>query len=412
MKILYVNDNDLAGRRFNGYDLQQMLNEKGHEAKQLVMSKASTDPNVVSMVNTSAGYFIREQCKALEKRASLQSVFYPFGVHIKEMQEFKEAELVHYHLLFNHYMSLYTFKELAQSKPTVWTLHDPWALTGHCVHPVDCKGWLTGCKNCPHLDRYSPLDEDNAQTIWSLKKEIYKQIDIDIVVASPWMLDMVKRSPLTSHFKNVHLIPFGIDLELFKQRKNRKEVRQRYGIPEGNFAIMFRQDDQEWKGLPYIIDMLRKLKTSRPITIITVGRMGLLEEFKDKYQVIEYDWINDNELLVDLYSSADLFLMPSVAEAFGMMAIESMACSLPVIVFEGTALPSVTFAPQFGISLKKGDVDAFVKAVSKLINSPEECQKIGAIGRKLAEENYSIHDYNKKMIDLYKEILNRKQKRK
>ncbi len=407
MKILYVNDNDLAGRRFNGYDLQQMLNGEGHQAKQLVMAKASTDENVVSIVDTPAGYFIREQCKAMEKRTSLQSVFYPFGLHIKEMKEFKEAELVHYHLIFNHFLSLYTFKELAQSKPTVWTLHDPWALTGHCVHPVDCEGWRTGCKGCPYLDRYSPLEEDNAHTIWNLKKETYKQVDVDIVVASPWMLDLVKRSPLTAHFKNVHLIPFGIDLKIFKQRRNRKEIRQRYGIPKENFVIMFRQDDQEWKGLPYIREMLRKLEASKPITLLTVGRTGLLEEFKNNYQVIEYDWVNDNELLVDLYSSADLFLMPSIAEAFGMMAIESMACSLPVIVFEGTALPSVTFAPEFGVCLRKGDTEAFVEAVSKFINSPEECRKKGRIGRELAERHYSISGYNEKMLNLYKEILTR-----
>jgi len=46
MKILYVNDNDLAGRRFNGHDLQIMLNgKKGYSAKQYVVSKAGDDKN-------------------------------------------------------------------------------------------------------------------------------------------------------------------------------------------------------------------------------------------------------------------------------------------------------------------------------------------------------------------------------
>lgn len=411
MKILYVNDNDLAGRRFNGYDLQQMLNKKGHKAKQLVIAKASKDKNVVSIVKTSAGYFIREQCRELERKLSLQSLIYPFGEQILECKEFKESELVHYHLLFNHFMSLYTFKKLAQIKPTVWTLHDPWALTGHCVHPIDCKGWLTGCKNCPHLDRYAPLEEDNASTIWNFKRDIYKQIEIDIVVASPWMLDMVKRSPLTSHFKNVHLIPFGIDLELFKRKKNHDEIRKRLGIPKENFVMMFRQDAQEWKGLSYIKEMLKNLKPNRAVTILTVGQTGLLTELKKKFSVIEYDWINDNEMMVDLYSSSDVFLMPSIAESFGLMAVEAMACSLPVVVFEGTALPSVTFAPKCGISLRKGDTEQFVNTVEKLINTPEECSKRGILGRQLAEENYDVEKYNEKMIDLYKEILNRKQKK-
>jgi len=412
MKIVYVNDNDLAGRRFNGHDLQIMLNKRGYEAKQLVISKSSDDINTVSMIKSPAGYYVRDKCKELEDNLSLQSLIYPFGEILAQMPEFQEADIVHYHLLFNHFMSLYSFKKLTRMKPTVWTLHDPWALTGHCVHPVDCKGWLTGCHNCPHLDRYSPLKEDNSNSIWNIKKKIYSEIDIDIVVASPWMLDMVKRSPLTSHFKNVHLIPFGIDLQLFKRRNNRKEVRRKLRIPENNFVLMFRQDAQEWKGLPYIEEMLEKLKNKKPVTILTVGRTGLIDKFKEKFQVIEYDWVDDNDLMVDLYSSADAFLMPSIAESFGLMAVEAMACSLPVIVFDGTALPSVTFAPKCGISLKKGDSEQFVKTVEKLINTPEECSKRGILGRQLTEENYDVEKYNERMIDLYKEIINRKQRNK
>ena len=408
MKILYVNDNDLAGRRFNGHDLQIMLNKKkGYSAKQFVISKAGDNENTIPMIKTNGGYFIREKCMEFHNKISMQSVVYPFGELIAESEEFKEADIVHYHLIFNYFMSLYSFKKLTEMKPTVWTLHDPWALTGHCVYPVDCKGWLTGCKNCPYLDRYSPLKEDNASSIWNIKKEIYKNLDIDIVVASQWMYDMVKKSPLTKHFKRVHLIPFGIDLDLFKRRKNREEIRKRLGIGKDDFVIMFRQDPQEWKGLIYIKKMLSKLKTKKLVTILTVGGTGLLNEFKDKYQVIEYEWVNDNNLMVELYSASDLFLMPSVAEAFGLMAVEAMACSLPVIVFEGTSLPSVTFSPECGIALKRGDTDSFVNTVERLISSPKECKDRGDIGRQLAENNYDLERYNSQIINLYEGIVNK-----
>jgi len=402
MKILYVNDNDLAGRRFNGHDLQIMLNKKkGYSAKQFVISKAGDNENTIPMIKTNGGYFIREKCMEFHNKISMQSVVYPFGELIAESEEFKEADIVHYHLIFNYFMSLYSFKKLTEMKPTVWTLHDPWALTGHCVYPVDCKGWLTGCKNCPYLDRYSPLKEDNASSIWNIKKEIYKNLDIDIVVASQWMYDMVKKSPLTKHFKRVHLIPFGIDLDLFKRRKNREEIRKRLGIGKDDFVIMFRQDPQEWKGLIYIKKMLSKLKTKKLVTILTVGGTGLLNEFKDKYQVIEYEWVNDNNLMVELYSASDLFLMPSVAEAFGLMAVEAMACSLPVIVFEGTSLPSVTFSPKCGIALKRGDTDGFVQTVNRLISNPKECRERGNLGRELTVEHYKIGRYHKQLIELY-----------
>lgn len=407
MKILYVNDNDLAGRRFNGHDLQIMLNgKKGYSAKQYVVSKAGDDKNTIPLIKTNGGYFIREKCMEFHKKISMQSVVYPFGEIIRESEEFKEADIVHYHLIFNYFMSLYSFKNLAKLKPTVWTLHDPWALTGHCVYPVDCKGWLSGCKGCPYLDRYAPLEEDNASSIWNIKKDVYKDLDIDIVVASQWMYDMVKKSPLTKHFERVHLIPFGIDLDLFKRKENREEIRKRLGISKGNFVIMFRQA-QDWKGITEIKEMLKALNIEKPVTILTVGGTGMIDEFKDKYQVIEYEWVNDNNLMVELYSASDLFLMPSVAEAFGLMAIEAMACSLPVIVFEGTSLPSVTFSPKCGIALKRGDIESFVKTIERLILNPKECKERGELGRKLAEDNYDLERYNNDIINLYDEIFNK-----
>jgi glycosyltransferase involved in cell wall biosynthesis len=411
MKILYVNDNDLAGRRFNGHDLQIMLNErKGFTAKQFVVSKAGDSENTIPMIKTNSGYFIREKCIEFQDKISMQSVVYPFGEILGESEEFKEADIVHYHLIFNFFMSLYSFKKLTQLKPSVWTLHDPWAITGHCVYPIDCKGWLTGCNNCPYLDRYAPLVEDNASSIWNIKKDIYKDLDIDIVVASQWMYDLVKKSPLTKHFKKVHLIPFGIDLELFKRMENREKIRKRLKIGKDNFVIMFRQA-KEWKGVTEIKEMLKNLNTEIPITILTVGDTGMINEFKDKYQVIEYEWVNDNNLMVELYSASDLFLMPSVAEAFGLMAVEAMACSLPIVVFEGTSLPSVTFSPKCGIALKKGDTDSFVKTVTRLISNDKECIKRGNLGRELAEKYYKIERYNKQMIQLYEEIYSKNKKK-
>jgi glycosyltransferase involved in cell wall biosynthesis len=410
MKIVYVNDNDLIGSRFNGHDLQIMLNKNGYEAKQFVMRREGGNDNTLTMVSTEGGRFIREKCNEFEGKVSLQSVIYPFGELLAEKREFQEANVVHYHLIFNYFMSLYSFEKLSKMKPTVWTFHDPWAMTGHCIHPVECDGWKAGCNPCPYLNRHVALNEDNASSIWNIKMDIYKRLDIDIVVASQWMYDMVKKSPLTKHFKRVHLIPFGIDLDLFKRRKNREEIRKKLKIKKDSFVIMFRQDGQEWKGLKYIKEMLSNLKSKKPVTILAVGGTGLLEEEKKKYQVIEYEWVNNNDLMVDLYSAADLFLMPSVAEAFGLMAIESMACNLPVIVFEGTSLPSVTFSPKCGIALKKGDTETFVKTVERLISDPKECKERGVLGRKLVEEHYQIERYHNQLIGLYEEICKRNKK--
>jgi glycosyltransferase involved in cell wall biosynthesis len=59
-------------------------------------------------------------------------------------------------------------------------------------------------------------------------------------------------------------------------------------------------------------------------------------------------WIYDVILLANTYNEYGYFLMPSVVEAFGMMAIESMACGKPILIFDGTALQDIVLAPQGG----------------------------------------------------------------
>ena len=405
---MHINNIDLPGRRFNGCDLQKVLNANNIESKQFVMEKLGDDINVIPIVETQLSNVIRKKCIELEDKLSIQSQIYPFGEIIGEHQDFKTADIVHYHLIFNHFMSLTTFKKLVKMKKSVWTIHDPWAMTGHCVYPVECNKWLEGCKECPNLDRYSPLRVDNSSVNWNIKKSIYEDLDLDIIVASQWMYNLVKKSPLMKNFKKIHIVPFGIDLDIFKNVENKKEVRIKNQIPTDNFVIMFREDPQEWKGLEEIKNMLRKLNPAIPVTILTVGGTGLLKEFEGKYDIREYGWVNDDNLMAKLYSMTDLFLMPSVAEAFGLMAIEAMASSIPIIVLEGTSLPSVTFAPEYGIAVQRGEAENFVAHVERLILNPHECRRRGKLGRELAEKHYDVNKYNKRMIQLYKEIYGRK----
>lgn len=408
MRILQISEIDLPGRRFNGHDLQLMLNKTGYNAKQFVITKLGKDENTLPIVSSQDSINLRYDCIQLEENLSIQSFVYPFGEILAEKKEFEEADIVHYHLLFNFYLSIFSFEKLANLKKTVWTLHDPWALTGHCVHPLDCQSCLYGCKECNHLDRYSPLKENNAHEIWEIKRRVYKNIDVDIIVASKWMYDLVKKSPLMNHLERIHLIPFGLDIQLFKKKKEYKKIRKNLGILEGDFVVMFRQDDQEWKGLKYIIEMMEKLTPAKDIIFLTVGKKGLLDKFKKKYKIIEFEWIEETEKLVELYSVSDLFLMPSVAESFGMMAIEAMSCSLPVIIFKGTALPDVTFSPECGIAINQGDSKSLTREVLEIYNNRERGKKLGEKGRKIVEREYDIKIYNKRMINLYKRIYRSK----
>ena len=252
---------------------------------------------------------------------------------------------------------------------------------------------------------------DCANTVWELKRQAYQKMDVDIVVASDFMLDFARNSPLGQLFPRVHKIPFGIQAEAFGT-KDKQEARTNFSIPNGQFVIAFRCETNAYKGAKYIYKMLECMDGKENVTLLCVGFGSLPKSIKQKFHTIELGWQDDPQLLADFYSACDVFLMPSIAESFGLMAVEAMASSRPVICFEGTALPSVTFAPECGIAVPKGDVDALLSTVRRLRDCPEEMQHRGRLGRKKVEQNYLFQDYVKKHLELYMEISEREKGKK
>lgn len=407
MNIIHVNNIDLTGARFNGHDMQVSLNKQGISCKQFVIEKLGDNPNTISLVRDNEEPFLRNICKIAESDLSIHSMLYPYGWRLMEHHDFQQADIVHYHLLHNYMISYAMFPELAKTKPSVLTIHDPWLFTGHCIYPMDCTKWEhEQCEACPHLNRHFPLKEDMASYLWRLKKEIFSCMDIDIVVASQWMLDLARRSPITAHIKDVHLIPFGIDTDLFCDTRDKDVTRAKLGIPSSHVVLFFRSDPSEYKGASYIQEMLDCLAPSHPITLLTVGMIGLIK--KGNHEIVEMGWVNDDEQMADLYGASDIFLMPSVAEAFGLMAIEAMSSGLPIVVFSGTSLPSVTCAPECGIVIENKDANQFARVVERLINNEQERNVRGKLGRTLALKHYRSEDHFRKLLELYGDILSRK----
>ncbi len=407
MKVLHVNNVDLDGRRFNGYDLMAELRPYGVAAKQAVLSKLSDNPDVFRLLSQSTDETIHQALAQVEQRRSMNNVLFPWGRVLASRPEFAEADVIHLHLLHNQVVSLLDLPMLTKKKRCVWTFHDHWPVTGHCISPVDCKGWLTGCESCPHLDRAFPIAKDCADRMWKLKSHVYAQLDVDIVVASQYMLDIVKASPLTRHFERVHLIPFGIDTTAYLPDSERVASRRALGIPEDDFVILFRSTPHDVKGLRYIVEALGSRSPDRPTTLLTLDRRHLVKDLARAYNVIEMGWVEDPTSHATAFSACDVFLMPSTAEAFGLMALEAMAAGRPVISFEGTAVPSVTSAPECGIAVPVGDARALRSAIDSLAGLPEEAHRRGQMGRRLANERFSHERYLDSMAALYRTVLDR-----
>lgn len=340
-----------------------------------------------------------------ERVLSLQSVFYLNSLRLSRMPAYREADLLHLHIIHSGYLSLWALPGITRQKPTVWTLHDPWAMTGHCVYPFDCPRWQTGCGECPYLNTPLPLYADRTSLLFRYKRRFYGKSRFDVIVASRWMLNMVQSSPLFEGVR-AHLVPFGLNLDFFSAAAA-PDARRRFGIPDNALVICFRSDTSEFKGLPYIIQVLEKIRCDQPVCLLTFAKKGLMGRFADRFQLVELGWSHDEELMRDAFVAADIFLMPSTAEAFGVMAIEAMACGKPVISFEGTSLPEVTFAPDVGVSVPMGDTEGLLQALQRLIDHPEERLERGRKGRLIAEEHYDAETQADRLAEVYRTVASR-----
>ena len=280
MNVLYVNETDLSGRRFNGHDMQLALNRDRVSAHQIVLEKYGHDRHTVSLMNSDAWY-VRQRAIALDDKLALRSVSQPFGWALMRHELFKRADIVHYHLIYNNMIALPSLPELTKLKPSLLTVHDHFLTTGHCMSlplvPRKCDKWLTGCGDCPSLDTPFKVTRDNTALAWQMKKDIFSRCELELIVASEYMKSCVQRSPITSRFKTDY-IPFGIDIDQFANKRTRKDARKKLGIPEEKFVIFCRANLEPFKGTKFIADMLKNWNDEAAPFIVTVDHWDIIKE--------------------------------------------------------------------------------------------------------------------------------------
>lgn len=407
MNLLQINSTDAFGSRFNGVSIRERLQAQGIESRHLVWRQHSDDPCVELAFNLPLRRHIAWGLDQIEKRLSVQAMLHLHWLALPFTPRFRAADLVHYHIIHDGYFSLAALPWLSRLRPSVWTLHDPWAMTGHCIYPLECTRWKTGCGGCPDLGLPFPLRRDRTRLNWRYKNLVYRHSDIDVIVASQWMKDFAARSPLTEGFR-FHLVPFGLDLQKFKPG-SKEAARERLGISPGQTVIALRALEGPYKGVEYVKQALHLIETDRPLCILTTQQKGTFDEFIGKFQIVELGWTNDEDLLVTSHQAADFFVMPSTAEAFGLMAVEAMACGRPVICFEGTSLPDVTFAPDAGVAIPARSAGALAAAMRRWIENQDEVSKRGWRSRELAEMHYGVDLYVERLTAVYRSAVERRQ---
>lgn len=402
IKVLEVNNIDLVGKLFNGYEFIDSLDKKKFDVKQAVVIKQSTNKRVVKIIKNNNEVRLKEIYERLENNLSIHNLFSVTSELLVDMKEYKEADIVHFHMFHNTELSIPSLLKISNEKKVVISLHDSWFLTGRCVHYYDCNKWCNGCINCPNLKSLFSFKDDHCNLMWNIKKETLKNSNITFFVSSKWLEDIAHLSPFIEDKKSIRYVPFGIDLNKYKNYNNSKQLRKKYGIND-EAIVLFLRAQSEFKGTEYVVEALKQLNVDKEIVILTCDQRGLLDDLNNNYRIIDLGVLSEKEI-INAMNICDIFLMPSKAESFGMMAIEAMACEVPVISFDNTAMTQTIFSPECGIAVKDKNSYELMKAIEMLCLNREERIKRGKMGRKLCERNYSYERYIKNVSSEYEKI--------
>lgn len=193
----------------------------------------------------------------------------------------------------------------------------------------------------------------------------------------------------------VNVIPNGVDVEKFKPKESQKR---------GRIKVISVCRITKVKGLQYLIGALKILRGNFEVEIIGDGPYRKELEKTVNEQVRFLGFVDESNLL-EYYADADIFVLPSLTESFGIAFLEAMACGLPVIGTEVGGIPEVVANGKTGLLVAPKDATALATALQTLIKDANLRKKMGVEGRHRVEHFYSWKNVTKRYLETYEEVI-------
>src|SRR5262249_52639686 len=139
-RVLNISKRDAVGRRFNNIDAAPAISQHGWESSFCCWEKPEAGLGTVVQADSTAGRIWSRFGIFLEYHSGRMDRFYRNSSAITSLPEYRGADLLHFHIVHERWLSANDWRRLARRRRVVWTWHDPYFMTGHCIYPMDCDG--------------------------------------------------------------------------------------------------------------------------------------------------------------------------------------------------------------------------------------------------------------------------------
>lgn len=331
MKVVHIVTTDFGGAFKAVERIQDSLRYYDEQSDILVRSRFF-DTDTIEVMNTPSKRFCSKTKNFINLLLSKNEVITDlFGADLTGHPVVMEADVLILHWV-NSFISEKSVRKLAGlHKPIIWVMHDMWVFTGGCHYDANCGKYEQNCKECPYLEH----KREKGISYFNLKRkqELFRDLDIEFVAVSNWERECAKKSTLLRGRK-IDLISNPINIEIFRPM-NKEKLRKKYGVGDKKI-ILFGADkalENKTKGFQYLVEALKYLDGTE-YAAICFGKAPEHNRIHLENISINYlGTIHDEEKLAEWYNVADVFVAPSLQEAFGYTVCEALACGTPVTAF-------------------------------------------------------------------------------
>jgi glycogen synthase len=319
---------------------------------------------------------------SLKDKQKFSAVLETMSVNMASLADNFDSDVVHTHTWYAHFAGL-----LAKILYQV-----PFVLTCHSLEPL--RPW-----------KDQQLGAGGYQLSSWIERISIESADKIVAVSKDMKADILKYFNVPE--EKIVVIHNGIDLAKYTRTPLNEALKREYQIQDDFVLYVGRTTPQ--KGIEHLIDAADQI----PCQVVLCAGGGDTREYEElmtkkastKKNILWIRKMLKEEEIIQMYSSARVFICPSIYEPFGIINLEAMACKTPVVASAVGGILEVVVPEETGLLVKPGEPKEIAEAVKRMLLDPKTAAKWGENGRKRVEQYFSWTSIAEKTRDLYQSLI-------
>jgi D-inositol-3-phosphate glycosyltransferase len=328
--------------------------------------------------------------KAGEEETQKSAIYYHLGDFAHDLENFRKQNGLRYDLIHSHY----------------WLS----GLAGKWLQQWWCIPHIMGFHTLGAVKNAIGIGEDEPELRINAEKELVR--DCHRIIASTEkgkedLIDYYDAAPET-----ISVIPCGVNLDLFRPIK--REIARCYLGLNGESIIVFVGRIVPLKGIDNMLKAMTYLERERRTKLVVIGgdehsqsemqRLKSLSRSLKIHESVIFLGLVKQEMLPFFYSAADLSVVPSYYESFGLVVLESLACGTPVVATKVGCAESVIRHGETGYVVIDNDPCRLADNIARLLSTSKgNTDLVGSV--RASVTRYSWSNITEAIIEEYRSTL-------